>query len=131
MLCCIFAFASFVTPLFGYGETLLAAAAFWFLLEPTLDLPSMNWWRFEVELMWTGTDYFVIDDGILLRSELDEKTIPWSEILLTVDAPAGVLFCDQRLWPVAWIPDRAFLVGGTRKDLLAIAADRRVKIDRF
>jgi hypothetical protein len=131
LLCCVVAFGTFVVPSFGYGETLLAAAAFWYLLEPTLEIPSMNWWRTEIELMGTGTDYFVIDDGIWLRSEVDERTIPWSEIALAVDAPVGVLFCDYRLRPIAWIPDRAFFVNGTRNDLLAIASGRRVKIGRF
>lgn len=131
VLCCIVAFGSFALPTFGSGETLLAAAAFWYLLEPTLETPLMNWWRTEVELMGTGTDYFVIDDGIWVRSEVDERTLPWSEIALAVDATPGVLFCDHRLRPAAWIPERAFFVNGTRNDLLAIAAGRRIRIDRF
>ena len=123
--------ATLFIPLLGWGEFCACVVLFWFLLEPTLQPPTMPWRRLEIELMLAETNYLVFDAGISAASELIEETIPWSAIRVVALSPAGVLFCNRKHQPVSWIPERALLVGGSRNDLEGLARKHRKKVVRL
>jgi hypothetical protein len=91
----------------------------------------LRWHYRRVQHLLPDSDVTVDDGGVRAESALADVKYAWESIKLAVDSPEGVLFCNELRQALTWIPQRAFASGGSKADLLAVAARHGTKVLRF
>jgi hypothetical protein len=115
----------------GRGDWVFCLVVAVYLLQSIVVAADLPWRRYEVEWMLAEAHYFVMEAGIWAHSEIDERTISWSDVNAVATSESGVLIAERRLRPLVWIPARALVQVGSREALLAIVAKQRKWIARL